>query len=500
MTWSGKPAAIAVFTHERPSMLRQCLESYVRNLRRHGHGEINFAVWDDSRGAIAAAANRSLCASIGGAFGYCIDYAGRTERQRFCKALAGAGIPLEVAEYALVPQGDAISIGGNQNGALLESMGSAVLFVDDDTTADCARHPNYCPGLMVGGHRDPRSVLVFPTRAEAIARAGWCDIDLVSEHSALLGQTLDHCLAAATGAIEFRNPCSHLAGGRNGDTGQEPRRIVLTMPGKIGDCGSELGTWILAAIGRDEGTIASIPASVWACGGTREVHQYGRQAAVVHAISCMSGVLGLDHRALLPPFYPRFRNQDGVFGALVSCCNPHALFGLPSYAFFHAAPPGRSCYPGYNIRFSALVLAAVRECMRSSRHAVTYPAVGQRMIELAGRSASDFRETIGKILPGIHEGTERRARDLLDTSADLPEFFQKLLVDYRRTVRRIRENGDLHLPLEFRHREGDAWERVREEFLRFATLLLWWEGIGQAALELRNCGFRIAQPIARARR
>jgi len=120
------------------------------------------------------------------------------------------------------------------------------------------------------------------------------------------------------------------------------------------------------------------------------------------------------------------------------------------------------------------------------------------MIELAGRSASDFRETIGKILPGIHDITERRATDLLDTSADFPEFFQKLLVEYRRTVRRIRENGDLHLPLEYRYREGDAWEHVREEFLRFATLLLWWEGIGQAALELRNGGLRIAQSITRA--
>lgn len=167
------------------------------------------------------------------------------------------------------------------------------------------------------------------------------------------------------------------------------------------------------------------------------MHQYGTRAAIVHSISCMSGVLGLDLSTPLPPFPPRFRGQDGVFGALTSRCVSGALFGLPDYAFLHNAALGRICHPGYVVRFSTLILAGLQECSAGAVHGRALPAFGRWMLEAAICSETHFQNRMRESLVRFYAGAERAFAARKGAAGRYPAAVMNLQQEYGYRLREI---------------------------------------------------------------
>jgi hypothetical protein len=57
----------------------------------------------------------------------------------------------------------------------------------------------------------------------------------------------------------------------------------------------------------------------------------------------MATVCGLDNREMLPPYFPVGRNEDGIFGAIVHRCCPHAYFAHLPLSLLHF-PPKQQVY------------------------------------------------------------------------------------------------------------------------------------------------------------
>jgi len=126
--------AIGIVTRDRLASLVACLESYLENCRRHARSP-EFVIMDDSTSAEAADNPRSALQELAGRFNAQIRYAGRQEKRRFADVLsAESGVSEETISSALF--GDERcrrSTGANRNSLFLDTAGSLILAVDDDT-------------------------------------------------------------------------------------------------------------------------------------------------------------------------------------------------------------------------------------------------------------------------------------------------------------------------------------------------------------------------------
>ncbi len=124
---------------------------------------------DDSLSAGAEERTRAALQELADRFKTRIRYAGRKEKSRFAAALAAeSAVPREIVDFALF--GDAScerSTGANRNCLLLDTAGSLLLSVDDDTLCQIAGAPERETELSFFSGYDPTELWFFPDRAHA---------------------------------------------------------------------------------------------------------------------------------------------------------------------------------------------------------------------------------------------------------------------------------------------------------------------------------------------
>src|SRR5450759_1360614 len=180
---------VAVITGDRPASLANCLRSY---RERYG-ADIELIVFDDSTDAVIRAENRRVAAQA--AAGGRILYAGEEEKRRFVTELSTrSGVEQDVVRAA-VAEFDSCTwhCGANRNAALLDAAGSAVLMVDDDTTARAAYPADAGEGLRLSSRPDPWSLRFFARLEDALEAADWRDADLLAWHRRFLGRSPAAC-------------------------------------------------------------------------------------------------------------------------------------------------------------------------------------------------------------------------------------------------------------------------------------------------------------------
>ncbi|HSW48817.1 MAG TPA: hypothetical protein VLH09_01520, partial [Bryobacteraceae bacterium] len=114
-------------------------------------------VADDSRSRADRELNRAVLRSAASRHSFEIQYAGREEKLRYAEALlSGGDLFPEVVHFALFGLGDGTpTMGANRNAILLQTQGSLVLCVDDDTVCQVGQAPDLPePGLLKLGGED----------------------------------------------------------------------------------------------------------------------------------------------------------------------------------------------------------------------------------------------------------------------------------------------------------------------------------------------------------
>jgi hypothetical protein len=488
---SGPLDVLAIVTADRPQELELCLQSYSTARLDHNLPK-EILLMSDSRTARNGDLTQALAYSLQKSSGINVRYAGLTERQEYAQRLAAKGIPYEVAHFALAGANDAqCTTGANRNAALLETIGQRFLMADDDTAHKLAVHPAFQSGVRLGSHKDPADFWFFRSREEAAAAAQWKAIDIFTEHGTILGRRLSDFAASKP---DMTASCHHVLAHTLDGLG----RIRLTTSGVVGDSGMFSSSSFLT----NEAAASRMSISDLDYNNalhSREVIRVPQQTTITHNTGCMAMTIGIDNRGILPPFLPVYRNQDGVFAALLSVCSPDTFTGHLPIAVLHQPKSGRvyqrpPADPQY-FRVSELIicLCSVQQFLLGKTEA-RMSLLGQLFREIADLPKNDLVSHISNAVRSMR-GLQLKLLDAQlrsDTSYSLSvrnsinQLYNASLVAML--------DPNCWVPAELRPLStDDAYLQTRHIIQLTGDLLAWWPALNSAALELRHQGVRITK-------
>jgi len=497
-------ATVGVVTRNRTPQMKRCLESYIENCRQYGR-ENDFVVMDDSENAEVRKEHRQILRSLKERYGVEIRYAGQEEKRRYTDALINAiELPSDVVRFALFDvAGCGCSIGANRNALLLDTVGDLFFSADDDTVCRLTPHPEINSDIAFFSEIDPTEFWFYPDREAALQSTTTVEQDHLALHESLLGKNLGNVLKdlPESAAVKMNEVCPHLYKGLKSGVGT----VRVTFNGIVGDSAIPTPAGYLTGFQGNTRTRLTESESTYDSAFTsREVMRSVNCASIYHGTQLMGTVLGIDNRNLLPPFMPVQRNEDGVFGFLLSVCFDHSFFGYLPWAILHAAE-SRKYSPNY--------MAHVADRILTDLIIFTLAAQPPRPGHLTGRerlmSLGTFLTEIGSLAqPEFEEFVQLqislRLSQLLSSLEQTlkkykgsPDFWARDLRAYIQTTQEALQRKDCIIAHDLR--EGRTDEEVvrlsQQLVLGFGRLLQAWPDMMIAAKDLRIRGVRLAQPV-----
>jgi hypothetical protein len=224
---------------------------------------------------------------------------------------------------------------------------------------------------------------------------------------------------------------------------------------------------------------------------SREVSAYSGTWSIDHNPNCMAIALFLDNKLPLPPFMPQYRNEDGIFGAMVQACLPHTYSAHLPFAMLHDAPQRSGYQRVEGVRACDLVLRLIADATVAGPLGVD--GLGFHLAEraaLCGRAWANFVKTLTARIRG--ERIEaitlalHRFRSGSPVRQDLQRCRGAMIQDLVDNPAAISEFGqDMTQARQFVSLFGEMcriWPALRECALRNAKKLL---RLGQACGESR---------------
>lgn len=495
VTWIAFP------TKNRPSVLWRAVHSYIANASQFGHQPALF-IADDSDGSLAAFYHRLAVSATASAGPVQVFYAGRRERIAFCAALAEGGhIPRDVIYFALVGEVSGLGcIGANRNAILLQTLGSLVLSVDDDTVCDPAAVP--CSNdetLKLGCHGEFGEYWFFKDRGSARGFGAKWNVDVIAGHERFLGKSLPQAgseNSRKSGAIDTHEACIHL----RDDIQSDETKVCLTLNGVAGDSGTRDSEWVPMCTDHATRCRLADPATYRRARVSREIIRQCCATTISHTVPMVSTFLGIDNRLAMPPFPPCFRNEDAVFGQILAQTGQRYAVHLP-WTLVHA-PRGRRRYATAQV-CSLRVSDILR--MFLAVDTLAHPASLKQGLELMGRriqalcrtTQADFDALLLDLSCARARNLESQTRVSLkalpfsghsqwaeDLSKQIDLLQQFLTAPYLRS------------PIDARSwQDADDGRKVRRFIRNFGRLLQWWPSILCRTRELAAGGRYLARRI-----
>lgn len=475
---SGATAApsiewITIPTNGSP-MLPACVDSVVRNLDQFGK-RCAILISDDSGDPHAEAVFQQRFRELAGTSYERIRYLGAGEKQNLIAQLEGKDFPKEVLHFALAdPEGMGNSTGANRNWLLLATVGFPFFTIDDDAVASPATIHHASHEWRVVDTAAEERIRYFASREQALAQGNPADLDLLLSHEQ---------------ALAWRNP------------NQSADRTLLSFNGLRGDCGwgAPFGFWAEPVgclmlekesrkhIFRDEA------AYTLAC-TSRDIHRAVDAPTQARIPRCLTGFMGADHRALLPPFIPVGRGQDLFFGRLVHAIHPNARSAYLPWTLIHAPERRKVFSPGELFRtadgmdlaklFLAIleVISLPKECATPEDRLI---ATG-RAVEGHGESSLDeFKSATKELANRLMQRQMELLERCLEESPEAPEFWIRDVKRYRTQLANAVTSPHLGLPLDMLLRFSEpsqAWTKTRQCVIQFGRLLQIWPELCRAEI------------------
>jgi hypothetical protein len=495
---------IGMVTRDRVDILKRSLISYIANCKQYDRSN-GFAVMDDSQSIHARTQTRELLQDLSRQYGVEIHYAGLEEKTKFAGALLAEGLPEEVVKFALFDiEGCGHATGANRNALLLHTVGDMVFTVDDDTVCNLGSIRNTANCLSLNSRFELLEFDFFPDRQTALQSIVPVDEDLLAGHELLLGRSAANCMS------RFKKSAGLTFGSMSDRLLQvlqcSNSRILVTMPGIIGDSGmhSSQGYFLIGANSHKRLT-QSRQVYRSAC-RSREILRSATCWTITDIPWCMATAMGYDNRAILPPFMPVKRNQDGLFGTVLRACFEGSLFGhvprvihhLPNEARFYQLGEIWKCASRY--RLCDTVAACVRSFKGSSEFACTehsLRALGKHLIELGAMSQPDFDEYVQMQMWQMEAiyicFLEHQLREYVES----PRFWVKDIHKHLSELRIALCTRERFAPQDLLEgRDIDkARDLARRLTFKFGQLLYWWPEIIKVAGILRSRDQRLAARV-----
>ena len=481
---SASITTIGIITADRPASAYRALESLVR----HGAAQsarARFLVIDGSRKPANLVGTRQVVTSVVRASGHRVDYVGPRESAEFFDRL---GLHDASARVPLTPG----ATGANRNLFLLMTAGEHALMVDDDVICETWASTARADGLALMGHdQELFETEFFPDRAAALASVARTNVNLIAADQTLLGQSLAGLMTSSRPA-DVTNACGHLR--KSLDDG---RTLVVkaTFAGIAGDAGVYCPYRFLFSSGPLRDRLRSNPPTLSTALTSREVSRIVRTNTVTHDNGCMATCMGVANTAVVPPFLPINRNEDGVFGVMLSAADEAAVFGHVPVGVLHDSNrpshrPEGVVLSATQTRVAEVTLGVLRA--RADRDSGVssdqwFQSVGNAFTELGRIQTSDLAAfVIRTILEG--RALEIAALERDASEPDCPAPWRAVLDKYHGKLSRSMTRPEFCLPAEF-HGTGsvDAGYEALQAFLQtFGQLVSSWPALWAAAHRLNT--------------
>lgn len=443
---------VGIVTCDRPELLRRCLSSLIEHCRHHGRTP-RILVVDGSLRRQNSSRARQYVDEFRRKHANQVIYVGIREKAQLIERLTGEGAPLCSAAFGLDDPQLLHATGGNRNVLMLLTAGENLISIDDDVIVSPVQSMCRNSGTSFSGHEDPRATMFFDSRREAFDSVQPCDEDLIGAHEQLLGWPVSVLHDRALGDADTTRACHELWAAI---VQSDSRSLVrLTAAGVAGDAGVYCPYRRLFGSQQMRSSLLSSPATLARALRTREVVQIASRTSVVHRAACMAYCMGADNGTMLPPFMPRFRNQDGVFGLTLQLCDPAAFFGHLSMGVIHdSVRPSmyeRHLASATQTRLSELLVALSSACpLDANEPKRRLEQLGAELIRLSEADNHDF------LAAAAHHIAVLRARDyekVATFKAPQPGFWREAVEAYHAELTTRMQDPRFFIPIECR---GDA--------------------------------------------
>jgi len=332
------PSRAFIITCDRPDAVKRLLESMLHtgNLTRH---EEIFLV-DDSRKWLNADDNREAVEKFNLASAKSIRYFGADQQKQLLADLISALPQQQAAIRFLIDRerwAEQKSYGLARTVCLLLSVGKRCIVMDDDVLCSTAEPPFPTEGIAFGDNA--REMDFYADEHTALTSVIKRDANPLTGHAQCLGMTLAQATKALGGteleATDLAGANAPFLGVMSGDS-----PVLITQNGSLGDPGSpQINSYQL---GPD-----SVQRMLAAPGGHSSAqanrhYWLGRSRPTFTKMAVMSQVTGLDNSHALPPYFPIFRGEDYLFGAMVEYLFPHGATLEYDWCVPHIPPDDRS--------------------------------------------------------------------------------------------------------------------------------------------------------------
>jgi len=320
---SPAPTRVFIITCDRPASLERLLDSMMRagNLSQHNA----LFVVDDSRDPANREANREAVVNFNLRSARDICYLGAEAQRELLEDLvarlpehtAGVRFLLDASLWENKP-----SYGRSRTLCLLFSVGYRAIMMDDDVLCQAIHSPLREPGIGIGSG-GMRKATFYATEAEMMQSGQPADFNPLTGHASLLGSSLGHCLQTLNDGplaeAQLRDVNAALANVLRSDS-----TVLVTQCGSLGDPGTGNAHWG-QFLGEDSvARLVSAPQGVAAALENR-LNWLGSSRPNIFKMPFMSQVTGFDNSQLLPPYFPAFRGEDVLFGAMLVSMHPRSV-------------------------------------------------------------------------------------------------------------------------------------------------------------------------------
>lgn len=344
---------ILIPTCGRSDQLLRCLKSIDRYAKEFDK-KISVIISDDSKEQEHSLI-RSSEAELSSLHVSIID---QKIKSKWIEELTLKGLPKSLLEFVIgVKRKSFITPGGNRNSLLLSSIGSSALWIDDDGTFDLSSSGTTNHVTISSDPQSP-AYKIYSNINNCIQANPKTSINVLNEFNIILGhspQSLINGKSWNVNQLRYDDQCSL----------QDPiSKCKIVLGGLYGDSGMGLSNWMLFL--EDENWKSEFSSrSDWKIKSqSRVIKKYHSHIALSPCSNLMAGFMATDLSDTVAPFFPYFRNEDGLFGLMTKFFEPQALMAQVPINFLHLPAESRaynsdSLFPNHQENWPDNVISAI---------------------------------------------------------------------------------------------------------------------------------------------
>jgi hypothetical protein len=372
---------------------------------------------------------------------------------------------------------------------LLLSVGYRALVMDDDILCEAILPPITAAGIGLGG---TRKVAFYSDEQEMINSARLADFDPLSGHASLLGTTFGHAVQKLNNGplqeSQLRDCNAAMASLLTVDA-----PILVTQSGSMGDPGTGSAYWALFQEEDSMERMATAPHGVTAAIEKR-LNWLGSARPTFFKKHFMSQLTGFDNSQLLPPYFPAFRGEDAVFGAMLLALHSRSLVLEYPWSVPHLPLEARSSLPEQSFAARGdmgLVADYLTDNIDFSNSPVPEHNIKLLIndaLRMAARSDADLLLDFRIALAGSHASQlyllqGQKARTEKFQSAELQEYFSRGIRELKKTIAE-QQSPVINIGADYNMTEVELIAEFRNMLQCFAAALAGWVEIRRIAAEL----------------